>query len=68
MATKSKQSPADMMRALDSIGAGAVTVHLASPVDVDLYLKQFASPAKRCRTHADCVTVTYRPVEMPGRR
>jgi hypothetical protein len=65
MATKPKQSPAMMLQQLDGIQNDQVTVHFASPVDVDLFLKQFATPAKRCRTHADCVTVTYRPVAAP---
>jgi hypothetical protein len=68
MATKPKQSPAMLLQQLDGIAGDQITVHVSACVDVDTFLKTFASPAKRCRTHSDCVTVSFRTVAAPRGR
>lgn len=62
MATPRKKTASDYLAGLDTIHTDTVEVHIASPVDNDTCRRQFAAPAARCRTHANCVLIKYRPV------
>jgi hypothetical protein len=67
MATPKRKDAASMIRDLDSAADDVREVHIASPVDINTFLKQFATPATRCRSHVGCVVVRSRSVDM-GRR
>jgi hypothetical protein len=57
---KKKLAADALHRQLDGLSSDRLEVHIASPVDNDTFLKQFTTSAKRCRTHDNCVLVTFR--------
>jgi hypothetical protein len=62
LANKQKQTADQMMRQLDGVHVDKTEVHIAACVDLDTFLKTFTTQARRCRSHAQCVLVSFRNV------